>query len=101
MSRKKHNLSETVFYCLPYHSFKVIKIIPKKLLSFPGLQNILSMMHTRHTVPLFNLFGIKFPFMFGDLILMFPPYLSVSILLGGSQTRLMVSSSQEPRVSCK
>lgn len=98
-----HNLSETGFYYLPYHPSKVIKIIPKKLLSFPGLQNILSMIHMRHAIPLFNFFFFffKFPFKFRDLILIFPPYLSVSVLLGGSQTRLMVSSSQKPTISCK
>lgn len=47
------------------------------------------------------LFSFKFPFKFRDLILIFPPYLSVSVLLGGSQTRLMVSSSQKPTISCK
>lgn len=39
--------------------------------------------------------------MFGDLIFILPPYLSVSVLLGGSQTWLMVSSSQKPTLSCK
>lgn len=49
----------------------------------------------------FSIFCFKFPFMFGDLILIFPPYLSVSILLGGSQTWLMVSFSRKPTLSCK
>lgn len=46
-------------------------------------------------------FCFKFPFKFRDLILIFPPYLSVSVLFGGSQTWLMVSSSQKPTISCK
>lgn len=49
----------------------------------------------------FSIFCFKYPFKFGNLILIFPPYLSVSILLGGSQTWLMVSSSQNPTLSCK
>lgn len=48
-----------------------------------------------------SFFFFKFPFMFGDLIFILPPYLSVSVLLGGSQTWLMVSSSQKPTLSCK
>lgn len=49
----------------------------------------------------FSIFCFKFPFMFRELILIFPPYLSVSVLLGGSQTWLIVSSSQKPTLSCK
>lgn len=74
MTRKMHNLSETVFY-LPYHPFKVIKIMPKKLLSFPGLQNILSMIEMKHAVPLFNFFALYFLLCLGfDLNLLSVPF---------------------------
>lgn len=74
MTRETHNLSETVFY-LPYHPFKVIKIMPKKLLSFPGLQNILSMIEMKHAVPLFNfLLYISFYVWGFDLNLLSVPF---------------------------